>query len=54
MNTPKPCSRCGFNYWDTMTQDDPNSSFECLKHLSVGVIGCTGFKDWKETTIEEK
>jgi hypothetical protein len=53
MNTPEPCDSCGFNYYDVMAQDDPDSSFECLKHLPIDPL-CTGYKNWKELSEGEK
>ena len=54
MNTPNPCSTCGFLYVDCMYQDDPNYAAECIKNLKMGNLACSSYKYYKQVTQEEK
>ena len=54
MNTPEPCCHCGFLYYDCMTEDDTSSGIECMKHLTMGLKNCEGFKKYDSMTKEDQ
>jgi len=54
MNTPEPCSRCGFLYSDCMQRDNSTYTAECIKELRMGDLNCPSFKDWRLVTMGEK
>jgi hypothetical protein len=54
MNTPEPCSTCGFLYVDCMYQDDPNYGAECIKGLPLGILTCEKYKHYTKVSLKEK
>lgn len=54
MNTPQPCSSCGFLYVDCMHEDDPTYMAECLKKMVMGEMKCSGYKNYRLVTQKEK
>ena len=51
MNTPKPCDKCIYLYYDVMAKDDPSYMAECKLVLPMGLRHCSEFKYWKKASM---
>ena len=49
MNTPSPCNKCKYLYYDAMSKNSSQGYVECLKGLTVVERNkCLKFKNWDE------
>lgn len=49
MNTPTPCDKCQYLYYNVIYKEDPSHLAEGKLALIIGNINCESFKHWKET-----
>jgi hypothetical protein len=53
VNTPEPCCKCKYLYYDCIMKDDPDCYTECTKGGIIGTTDCPLFEEWKERPYEE-
>lgn len=55
MNSPSPCNKCRFLYYDCMYEDDPTYEAECHFEYEMGNPDCQKFKQWegRETKLHK-